>query len=951
MSLLKRYKYSILLSLAALFIFGNCSDDFLDAGRTGVNGAAGISYTADGELRAQVAIEIPGMTTYSTRSMSGTPNYDDLKLYVLVFEEGEGLRQCEPWDASPHQGDTEHGHGELVNYDLSLAPTLNRAVVHLVATDQPDFESKLVYGTEDRVMTELYSDDNHEAYWQRIDLDGRIPSQEESVKELGDERFNADDEAQALKIKQLLSHVPMIRNFCSVSVELSERAIETDRFTLTGIYAVNTVDKGSVAPYVAANEEGRRFVEYADGIDSSTGRYKGKSYDGVSAQGHIGTLPAGVKIINTVAEAVDKYAGNVSPVYFYERPARENSTERTYIIIKGRCGTGNDKYYKIDLGRIRDEDVVVGNFTYFNLLRNFNYVIKINSVTPDAGYDTFEEAARGAVFNNFGAAVEARNMTNIGDGTDMIRVNFTSYVFTTNDEKVLFKAQYRTNINNGTGGVVSNNLLNIKWDTPGGVIRNVTEKATETDENGAWRVWEVTGPAVPTDVLEQQVLYVYRGKIDEETYGLYRVITFFSHTPWQFLHMDTFPGSHEEKDPDWTWTDNFREIGSEKDAELTLFFELPGGLPQAIFPLDFAIEADRQNIQNAYVGNAVVSSVEPENSLFATNPTLEVVTGYNNGVPIYGLASPTTARVQYVKTVTWENYFGGDQELVGKGSSIVRARFLTITDLAHELIGTSTPNGTRSTTTLRVGNPYFRDLEGNPYQQDGFERVLADNSGGTGGNQGSEVSLTWDFSDSMWDNELANMNSRYTDTDTYYNNYPLYGDGAEYNGLRFIDGKTKERVRKYYSGMLQVTIDKPTLTSGTYQKNGTNYRYVELYKTRDTFYGGALVGTQELTIEDIIRRKQTYRDAADRTIKVRVMSSNDANNPVSAVPRVRVTNSSGGTVYDSTSPKSADNSTNPFATYTFEISLSSSDGKEFNIDVMNPNQNSGLRIFKIIVTP
>ena len=776
----KMTKHICLATLLAALVAGLSACTREPLGMTRPDIAGGEAFNPDGTLAATVRLEIPAMSAAMTRALDGSPNYGDLTLYALVFEEGEGLKQyarLERKDALVSDG--EHGHAELMEFKISLEPTEKTATLHLIATNQPGFEDQIVYGTEERVVTALYTDGGREAYWQRVVFGSSIPSKEQTDPANTDsddpfKRYDPEAAANAAKIRAQLEHVPMLRNFCRVSVDASGAA-EKDRFTLTGLYVVNTVDRGTVAPYVTAADH-RRFVDGYVAVDAADGRYRSLSYADISAKGHIGSLPTGVSLTNKVGDDIvtkseNLAGGPVGAVCFYERPARPNSTERTFAILRGhRPGEEGDSYYKVDLGYIdetfRDEnndDAVVGRFQYYNLLRNFDFRIRLKSVT-EQGYASLEAAAKGVVFNNFSASVEARTMTSISDGEEMIFVKlfdpvkqkdifFTSYVFSRPGEIIHLKSQYRTDIDLAQGGEVHNELIRVKFDPdegdPGVVagIKTVREDAdAAADGADEWNEYAVTG-GEPTDKLRQQTVYVYRGQKSAvggvPEYGLYRVITFFSHLPWSFAHIDTFPGLWNDFDEaPWDWSSEWREVGQSAGSPLTLFFELPAGLPQALFPLEFVIESDRQNIQNAYEGNAVVRSVPANESLFHSEGATD---------------NPTTSRIQYVKTVTWADYYGEyNEELVGKGSSIVRCRFLTITDLNQDGIGVPDEDGStgdsKSQTRLRVANPYFGVLADDGswqmYHEDGFERTTRTSD---------PTPRSWNFSSSSWSSVLAEL--------------------------------------------------------------------------------------------------------------------------------------------------------------------------------------------------
>lgn len=895
MNRITKYILSTIAAAVAVCSLAACTDDLHE--RKTDNLGESVTFNADGTTNVRMTMEIPALFAPSTRSMGEAPDFENLKLYMLVFDEEQGVVQYAQLQSVHSQPDADHGHNALVTFTAILEPTEHNTVIHLIATDQPDFHKNIGLGTEERVITALYTDENHEAYWQRLDLEGNIPGAEDAAV------AGSPEAAQIANIARKMSHVPMVRNFCRVSVVLGDRAVNVNRFMLTGLYVLNTVDRGSVAPYVAGNPYGSRFVNYYTPNPAAGSRYQGLSYDQISAQNHIGTLPTGVLLANTsfspdeIHSKSESPAGNVQPVYFYERPARINSTERTYVIIRGRLNGGNDTYYKLDLGYTVD-DGVVGRFEYYNLLRNFDYVIRLSAVESE-GYKTLQEAAQGAVFNNFSASIEARNMVSISDGHDMILVSFTSYVFTQPDQTVDLFGQFRTEINNNKGGEVHNELITYYLDS-GDVISSISETKDLTTTVNSWNTYTVTG-GTPTDQLKQQSVYIYRGNKaaagQPVEYGLYRVVTFFSHTPWEFKHIDTFPGLWESPDdmPDWNWSNEYREIGQSKGSPLTLFFELPPGLPQALFPLNFVIESDRQNIQNAYQGNAVVQSVPASESLFKENPTI--------------VGTPTTARIQYVKTVTWEDYNGENRdELVGSGSTIVRCRFLTITDLKQDGIGDS--DG-KSETTLRVANPYFGKYENGKwtmYHQDGFFRDK---------NTSNPSPRFWDFSSGIWDVLMYQMNvsERAAYTTSTPNNANIVDE------LMFLDGHTGTGQTSQY-GTMSNGLDKID--------DNTTLRYVLIPNKYDS-----------------MRHSLTYANTQERTIRLSVMSTDAQGN--SAPPRITFTNVANGTM---TAPNIYDEIDNSgvYPSYVYEI-LVPQNITAFNLNIMTTDENPSMRFYKIDFYP
>lgn len=887
MKKLTTYLLAILTVVCAAAGLNACTKDLHDFSTSLPDN---VSFNDDGSMNISISVAFPDMAA-PTRALNENPNYDNLQLILLVFEDGTGLRQRERIfpEEMKQEPDDNHTGRTLVSFKVELEPTEKNAVIHLIATNEADLYDRVDFGPEERVLTALYTSKGNEAYWQRIDLGHNIPCKPE------DEHFKEGDEEKVANISAALTHVPMIRNFCRVSVTQKENV----PFELKGIYVINTVDRGSVAPYVAKDD---KFVEYCNNDNT------GKSYFEISAEGHTGTIPPGITLENkdttdpaNIASKSEGTGGNVAPVYFYERPARENSTERTYVILKGQyTGDGasrKDTFYKIDLGYTDGSEEglgAVGRFVYYNLLRNFDYRINLNGVASD-GYGTFAEAAKGAVYNNFSASVEARNMTSISDGDDMIFVSFTSYVFTEEDQTVKLKAQFRENINQNNGGTVKNELLKFVWDS--GDVAEVIKVEDEGTGLNAWKVYTIQGK-IPTETLRQQDLYIYRGAKDDGTYGLYRVITFFAQEPWRFKNIDTFPGLWEDVNdmPPWDWSNDKREIGQFAGAPLTLFFELPAGLPQALFPLEFVIESDRQNIQNAYQGNAVVRSVSASESLFNVDPTI---------------GTPSSTRIQYVKTVRWEDYNGElSDELVGTGSSIVRCRFLTITDLTQDGIGGTGSDGS-STTTLRVYNPYFGQkivsqdgtVTWKRYHEDGFTRST---------HTSDPTPSIWNFSSFSWASVISELDG---------------GNAAGYTASVDNLDISASTARTLYSG--SITIDENEGVDDA-EESLVTYSYLRTTSANVTF-----------------THTRDYPGNDNRTVRIYVMSTDNSGNPVE--PAVKLTQNGGTAALELA--HTVDNTTKPFASQVYESKeLDMSTIRSLKLEVKAPN-NTEMRFYRIEFHP
>lgn len=963
---MKRYINSILsfLSVIVVFSIASCVDDLINVPNQNLSFSP-VSYNEDGTLNVEIGIDVPEMTVANTRAMGDEPNFSDLGLYMLVFQGEDGLTQYARLSDKSTVKDEEHDNDGLVTFNARLEPTENKVVIHLIATDQPNFSEQIGSGMMESMVSALYTDEGHQAYWQKIDLGTNIPSREQAEPGF-DTRpdadrgnvYSEDEYKKALAITAKLSHVPMVRNFVKVTAELSEifneKQTDASNYSVEGLFVINTIDRGTVAAYRAsfkANDEFVRFFDY----DKETKKYENYSYrkmtddpdkkrpDGADyvdedSQNYVGNLAPGVALVNTDVENEDNITSkNLTdrnkgfPVYFYERPAFPNATDRTYTVVKIKKTIGNesqDHYYKIDLGHVWDPYMsypYMGIFEYYNLLRNFHYEIKINRIEGD-GYPTLKEAANGAVFNNVSASVEAKGMKSISDGDDWIYVDRISYVFTEKGEVLHLLAQYREAINGDVkGGTIKNDLLQTPVLSDNDNFVEFKGKLEGEDSNAVDGYIQYTLACVddPGPEFRTQEFYIYRGPLNEAPeqgnveYGLYRIVTLYLHERFQFKHIDTFPGLWEDPNelPDFTWTDDFREVDASAGAPLTLFFELPPDLPMAVFPLEFVIESDRQNIQNAYQGNAVVRSVPAKESLFYD----EQATSGN----------PTTSRIQYVKTVTWKDYNGDWGETwTPNGNKMVRCRFLTITDLAQDGIGTGNNNTATSTTTLRVYNEYFgtklTDGDGNPtgewltYQEDGFKRDNASSD---------PTPHIWDFSNSNWNNILSNMGTGTPNTgrNKYTQNNNSTPDDAgvgKTKNLHLIEGGQGNNNRTMSTGTYNYTI-----------KNGdeeetVSYRYIQTGNANDGFY---------FTYD--------YPKSEDREIRFDVMMTDTGDNvSETAVPQITGTNFQ----LDSTTPEIVDGT--PFKKYSFTGKVPKANSS-ITVKVQPPASAPNARFYRIEFYP
>lgn len=615
---MKKYIVLILMALS----FAACSGD-MPVSNPSVETGKG------DKLSLEVGLCFPESKMASSRALGDTPDYGGLNLFLLVFTGDETSDRANNYLTEVVKATRNSIDGAVVSFTASPSQTDASRIIHLVATGAENLN--VAYGPENVVIPSLVTTSGQDAYWQRI----FTPA------------INKENKVQVANALGASNPVPMLRNFAKVSVTNN-----AGNFTLTGFAVINTLDRGFVAPYSPTTG----FVSFLDANGNPL------SYAEVSNTDYQGMLPPDWNLNTDIpADIIDSDAK-----YFYERPF--TSINRTYVIVAGQYNNESVSYYKLDLGSTDDS----GLFSYYNLFRNFDYHITINSVSA-SGAPTSREAAEGAVYNNFSAAVETISMLNISDGNDIMYVNFTRHVLTSETESIKLRYRYVENIA-GNSGTVNNGLVETSQAiaAAGGSVISSVDVGSVDDEDG-WRTITIT-PKTPTDEVTQQSFTLYR------TNGLSRTITFISRKPWSIRNIQTFNGTDNER-PDRIPQNIDPTLG----APLTIFFDLPAGLPEAMFPLRFQLEADRQNIENNPIGTLVVSSGQ---SLFP------------------GIVD---TRISYIKTVSWAeyNYLTDENNVLTTKDNVnhtVRCRFLCTTSL-------ETLNLPQTVTRVKINNPYFVESE------------------------------------------------------------------------------------------------------------------------------------------------------------------------------------------------------------------------------------------------
>lgn len=778
----KIFKYICLVGLIGMM--SSCVDESLFS-QDAIDSGDGIKLT--------MSLSLPQMQTMETRSVLDNevlnphnPTSDYLKslnLYMFIFEntgspESNYLLTLVHGDRinADTGGDPLHQGQTLQTFTATVEGTSENAIIHLVATADPNFEDQLQNATDRTELglfygsNGLYTRNQYPAFWKRIDLGMPITKENATTEDF----------------KQKLNHVQMIRNFCRVTVGMDEKYDNPNQFVIDGYALVNQVNAAYVAAY--SDNEPRGFVEFEASDNSGNLTGKMKSYGDILEKDKY--TPA--RHPESVRDHKEEDASNWlpaegnddsnifsnTPKYMFERPYQ--SQHRTFVIIKGHFGNSKEyRYIKLDIGDIPEwlfdetEGFLSSAFEYRHLYRNFSYNINITTIaSKSVGAATAAGAVSGPAVNNVGATVETQSITDISDGVDRMFVNETKFVIVDDDEGNPYpaSADLMWRYVSDWQRAKTNDTQYIKYNYPGmellpnddsGIFGSLTEIANgaqwpdgwESDTYGNWSGMKIAFNT-PDETVRQKTVRLYYANPSnaKPNVRLSRDVIFIMRKRWEFVTDDSYPSNIEVYPGAYSYENNtmpyeslkeMRDnitpgyVGSQRGAQLTVMFELPDDLPESLFPLDFKIGFDRQNVENAYVGNAIVTTGP---SMFEDDPE-------GVGVP----------RMQFIKTVTWD-YYHGSGDAGDKGHKIVTARFVTTNNVLAE----SGFTGNASTTRVRVTNPYFK------LGSDSFDRNAHDDD-----LDPTRMHWIWNFTYPEWTIYVSNHTGHEAGDldDLYFSNY------------------------------------------------------------------------------------------------------------------------------------------------------------------------------------
>ena len=437
-------------------------------------------------------------------------------------------------------------NAENYYYSADVTPTDGKTTVHFIANGP----KTVSFANETKLIGNLSTSGNNDAYWQRIVL-------EDGIQITKNEKENT-------ATCNITSPINLIRNFARIEVELSGNA--RNKYTLSKIYVANTPDKGSIAIYDS------REGEFLDG-NKYIGKTHADLYD--EGNGYDAFVPYDATLQSDIPTSADFVK---SPFFVYEREYPLSNA--AFILLEGTYHYDNideTRYFKVDLRN--------SNGDYFPIFRNFIYKITITDL-HHAGKTSIADAFEGAGSGDVSSNLDYKDFTNISNGHVQLYVSTTNVTMVNSEEEVELKYKFITfnDTDSGTTKTIENNEVEI---TPGideltGAVSSYT--ISNKDDSEGWRSVKIKAGTIDDEVAHTTLRFTGTSietdsQGNTKTYSIYRDVEVYLREKWSM-----------------TLTCDDDHVLKKQNEEFDVVLGVPGGMSQVLFPLDFKIEAANLSI-------------------------------------------------------------------------------------------------------------------------------------------------------------------------------------------------------------------------------------------------------------------------------------------------------------------------------------------------------------------
>lgn len=565
----------ILYTLFSLFVLASCTHDDLDI-------PAPLQQESGDKVKLTFNVNIPEVQTVKTRGFGETATLSSLWL-VLFDEQGYYVGK-----AQAHKN-ADKSSGEISDVNITtetpfyveLNVSQSPRIIHFIGNY--DLSNASLAGHENSIISRLNVSGVQDAYWQRINVD-------EIAKKEG---ATADDNGLFEGVlPTAMNPVHLLRNFAKITVDASNPVVTGGTFVYTGFDIITTESHGSVAPYNMASDPAS-FPTFIKSNEDGSLTNNCVSYDDLLAINYTGFIPGASQHKNTFDKKNETFSSTLAfssdDQYMYER---NNEDGQTYVIVEGTWN-GVPTYYKIDLIREVEGSAV----TYFHILRNFHYNIIIRSV-EGKGADSAEEAAAGAASNNIFASVELQHLTNIGDGSARLFVNYTSKTLISN-APVTLEFNFLDESGNAANQRIAyqeGNEENVIKSIEGPYHLEDEDYDPDLVENEGYSYYIITPYDPNTLSLDESITLYDEGIKNEE--GKYTIPPTGLQRKIEYTLRGAYPLEATCTNP----------VSNRMGAQVNVNIIIDDDLPSYLFPLTFFVESSALSIYPAANSNMPVNN-------------------------------------------------------------------------------------------------------------------------------------------------------------------------------------------------------------------------------------------------------------------------------------------------------------------------------------------------------
>lgn len=573
----------------------------------------------EGPVTLNLSVTIPEASASQTKALGEKTGLSTL--YLVVFDQNGYLVES-------REATNLIQNDKLTEFAVTLTASNEKRIIHLIGDHVP---ANISYGSEEQVIGSMVVKPGEDAYWQRIVMPNGIQDND------------ANGELDVDKDK--LTRVPLVRNFAKITVKVDPGV---SNFKLVKFAVVNTYDHGSVAPYNLRYDPTTQTTPFPEYLKIEEGNPVQKSYDELLSMNYEGFAPASTEKQSTYDWVeVDK----VSSFYTYERrvSARTDNPDSwketpSKVLVAGyyNGNTTNLSFYQLDLIRKN----AAGMTEFLNILRNFEYLVNIKSVTDD-GYDTPEAALAGITSNNLSGAIDTRGLYNISDGISRLFVEYNDKTLVKGGT-VALKFKFIPDIKEKS--VVDNDVVKFySTSANAGSVLNLNEDGSliytkdSSDDKEGWRTVYFSSKAPSDKVREESISVV----TNTSTSGLERNVNYRLMQKMR-MTLDV---------PD--------EVKKTSQTPFTAKLYIPDQINEAMFPLEFSLEASELSIY----------------------PNSEKNKNNNKPIPVVvseSLINGSSDAFHYVRTLTYSEY--SELETDASGMKILEIDFKTNKDASASYV-------------------------------------------------------------------------------------------------------------------------------------------------------------------------------------------------------------------------------------------------------------------------